>query len=237
MYTLDQLEALIAELDPLGLPKACWIHRGSATGQRLGVLSASFNPLTNAHIAIVERARSEYELDEVLLVLAKANVDKQVFGATLAERLDMLKHYCASHPHLSLAAASHGRFADKVIALQRLYPQNTEIFFMLGYDTLVRLFDPKYYQDRDAELDSLFSECGFIAVNRDSMGISAIEQLMQQPENRRHAAGIHPLRLDENHARMSSSRVRELLRTGEAVEHLVPPEILIYLRDHPVYVK
>lgn len=171
----------------------------------------------------------EYQLDELLLLLAKANVDKTVFGLPLAARLLTLKKYTKNRDRCSVGVSSHGRYIDKVTALKAILPPETEFHFIVGYDTLVRIFDPKYYTDFHAELEALFKEARFIVANRAEADIQTISDFMDRPEIHRYVPYVSCLPLPDVYAYMSSTEVRELLRQGEAIEHLVPASILAML--------
>jgi nicotinamide-nucleotide adenylyltransferase len=187
-------------------------------------LSASFNPLTVAHVRLIEEAGRLATPDEVLFVLARANVDKAVGGFSLERRLEMLERFVESRPTYSVAAASHGRFVDKARAILPHYPPGTRLVFIVGLDTLVRLFDPKYYADRNAALAALFATCEFIAANRAPEPPEAVESFLARPEVAPHASRILVVRLPEDIAAVSATEIRMRLARGEPVAHLVPPE-------------
>ncbi|HYL81722.1 MAG TPA: hypothetical protein VEU07_12960, partial [Candidatus Acidoferrum sp.] len=161
---------LLAGLDPAGPPRLAFVRRAPAgiaeRPGRLLCLSASFNPLTVAHVWLIQEASRLAQPDEALLLLAKANVDKGAMGIPLERRLSLLDCFVGSRPTFSVAAVSHGRFMDKAVAIHPHYPAGTRLTFILGFDTLVRLFDAKYYADRDASLASLFAGSDFIVANR-----------------------------------------------------------------------
>ena len=54
---------------------------------------------------------------------------------------------------------------------------------------------------------------------------------MTQPEIRQYAAYVSSIPLPDAYAYMSSTQVRELLVSGEAIEHLVPPSILTMIGE------
>ena len=93
----ERYTELFNRLDPTAPPQIKLIHRATSStlehGKKLGIFSGSFNPLTLAHTRMVEDTIAKYQLDELLLLLAKANVDKAVFGLPLAARLLTLKRY------------------------------------------------------------------------------------------------------------------------------------------------
>ena len=229
----DRYTQLFNRLDPTASPRIELVHRAepsiSERGKRLGIFSGSFNPLTLAHTKMIEDTIAEYRLDELLLLLAKANVDKMVFGLPLAARLLTLKRYTQDREGFSVGVSSHGRYIDKVTALKTISPPETEFYFIIGYDTLVRIFDPKYYTDFHAELEELFVDARFIVANRAEADVETIEAFMNQPEIHRYTPYVSCLLLPDVYASMSSTEVRELLKRGEAIEHLVPPSILAML--------
>ncbi|MDE0423484.1 MAG: nicotinate-nicotinamide nucleotide adenylyltransferase [Candidatus Poribacteria bacterium] len=227
---------LFKGLDPSAPPQIDFIHRAalpSRETKKLGIFSGSFNPLTLAHVRMIEDTLTKYQLDEVLLLLAKANVDKDIFGLPLAARLVTLKKYAIDHQRFSVGVSSHGRYIDKVIALKAIFPSETEFHFIVGYDTLVRIFDPKYYTNFHAELQELFISARFIVANRAAAGIKTIESFMTQPEIRRYTSYVSSLLLPDTYAYMSSTEARELLARDEAIKHLVPSSILAMLDRNP----
>lgn len=237
--TITNYRQLIEQLDPAGEPKIRFVYRAqnsiSSSGKKLGVFSGSFNPLTFAHLKIIELAEKQKGLKEVLLLLAKANVDKDVFGATLSQRLAILECYAKTQGNLSVAVSSHGRFIDKITALRPLYPSDIEIYFIIGYDTLVRIFDPKYYTDIDKEIDELFTQSEFIVANRGKHGISSIKNFLAQPICSKYAEKIHTIYLAEHYAQMSSTEVRERVKSGAQIDELVPTLVLRWIENMAGY--
>ena len=228
----EKYSHLINQLDTDGAPEIVFVHRSthriSETGKKLGVFSGSFNPITVAHIKMFDEARKEFNLDEMLLLLAKANVDKSEFGMPLAGRILTLKRYADAGNHVSIGIASHGRYIDKVSALKAVYPENTEFHFIVGYDTLVRIFDAKYYTDMKVELKDLFSKCRFIVANRDNVGIATIKEYLNQPTLKPYSPYIDYLILPDFYAEISSTEVRDRIERGESISHLVPSVVQHY---------
>lgn len=226
----ERYTALFEQLDPSAPPRIEFVHRATPRNfqqtKKLGIFSGSFNPLTLAHVRMVEDTVAKYQLDELLLLLAKANVDKPVFGLPLAARLLTVKKYAENRPQISVGASSHGRYIDKVTALRTLFSPDTAFNFIVGYDTLVRIFDAKYYTDFHAELQTLFASARFIVANRAAADIKTMETFMAQPEICRYAPYVSCIFLPDVYAYMSSTAVRDLLERGETVEHLVPQSLL-----------
>ena len=229
----QRLEALVNQLDLSGDPQMRWVYRASKhieeSGKRLGIFSGSFNPLTVAHIKIIEIAQKKYGLDEILLILAKANVDKDVSGLSLADRLLMLKEYATSREDFSVAASSHGKFVEKIDVLKPEYPPRTQFGFIIGYDTLTRIFDPKYYTELHTALETLFNHCRIIVANRKGDNAEAVRKFMALPDCSRYAKRIGLIELPDFYASISSTDIRTAIEQGNSIDRLVPPEIIDFL--------
>lgn len=220
---------LLAGLELAGEPRMAFVRRAPAglAGEpgTLLCLSASFNPITVAHVRLIDEASRLVPPDEVLLLLARANVDKGAEGFSLERRLAILARFAESRSTHSVAAVSHGRFVDKARAILAQYPPGTRLVFIVGLDTLVRLFDPKYYDDREGALATLFASCEFIAANRAPEPPEAIGAFLRRPEVAPFAPAIQSIRLPAEVAAISATEIRRRLAGGRSVAGLVPHEI------------
>ena len=102
----------------------------------------SFNPLHDGHIGIADAA---VELTRRLVVfeLSVTNVDKPPLDATEVERrIEQFEGFA------SIVLTRAPRFIEKARAL----PGSV---FVLGWDTFVRLLEPRYYDSTEAMQDAL----------------------------------------------------------------------------------
>jgi len=58
---------------------------------------------------------------------------------------DILSSLTPLSPAIDIAVTKHARFLDKSEELTRHYPNVTEQVYLIGYDTLIRILDTKYY--------------------------------------------------------------------------------------------
>jgi len=231
---LFTLHKTVEETDLEGPPTLHFVLRCKG-GRRLGVFPSSFNPLTTAHVELIDKAAQKGKLDEILLVLDKRTTDKPLFGATLEDRLLMLTLFARDKPNISIALSSHGLFVDKLMALKQVYPSGTEIFFIVGYDTIIRVLDEKYYQDREVALNQLFEGSRFLVANRREKNIKDIHRLFELKENEKYRDKIDTFQISPSLAEVSSTQVRRLVKEGESIGHLVPPEVDLFIRETRLY--
>lgn len=219
-------------LDPQAPPQWRWVHRARPGAQRIGVLSASFNPPTRAHVALVETAQEAFYLEESVLLLAITHVEKPLAEFGLRERLEMLQAIALGRPGWSVALCNRARFFEKARALRAAVGEGPELFFIVGGDTMVRLFDPRYYLDLPmaSALEQFFQTARLLVAPRSPWDRSSLEAFLKDPTRETYRARIAFLPLDPAFGTLSSSEVRRRLAQGEPVDTLVPPEILPRLR-------
>lgn len=195
---------------------------------RLIVMSGSFNPPTRAHVGLAEAALATEQFDRLLFALAVRTINKeQVVGATLAERCRMLAAVVEYEPRWAVIGSNRGLYLDQAIAVRAAFKPR-DLAFVVGFDKIVQILDPRYYADRDAALQDLFARARFLVAPRDGDGPAELERLFAKPEHCAYAERVRflPLsRLQEQEQRLSSTTVRQLLARGEDVAWAVPEEI------------
>ncbi len=198
------------------------------------VLPAAFNPPTYAHLRLLQRAAEVAGGAGTVALLTSRNVDKDVEGATIPHRVGMLLALAARHAGLAVVVANVARIVDQAAVLRRAYPL-ASFDFVLGYDTLVRLFERRYYPEGGMEeaLDSFFLQHRVLATNRGLPGDEQVREFLAHlPE--RYAARIVPFRLDEGVAAISSTEARVRAARREPPTG-VPPEVRRYIFRHRLY--
>ncbi|WP_322797747.1 nicotinate-nicotinamide nucleotide adenylyltransferase [Thermoflexus sp.] len=220
-------------LDPQAPPQWRWVHRARPGAQRIGVLSASFNPPTRAHIALMETAQESFRLEESVLLLAITHVEKPLTGFRLRERLEMLRAIAQGRPGWSVALCNRARFFEKARALREAVGERPELFFIIGGDTIVRLFDPRYYPDipMESALEQFFQIARLLVAPRLPWDRPSLEAFLQDPSRETYRERIDFLSLDPALTELSSSQVRQRLARGEPVDAWIPPEILPWLAE------
>ena len=130
---------IIGRVDPSGEPCIKTIKQAPATGPRLGVFASSFNPPTIAHVELVQRAAEAYSLGEILALAGKTNADKLDYDCSLEDRLAMLILAFGDSPRVSIGLSSHAFYVDMIDALERAYPAQTDLHFIVGFDTFEQI--------------------------------------------------------------------------------------------------
>jgi len=203
---------------------------------RLGIFPASFNPPTKAHVALIREATKRFKLDDILVLLDLQAMDKRIVGASFEDRLRMLELLFERSSRVSIGVSNRGLFVEKREPLRSLYPSPIQLVFMVGFDTILRVMDRKYYEDRE-DLDYLFHDSRFICANRGDDEHRAFKTLFEYSENRKYARSVSFFALPKKFSFVSSSLVRQRIKEGKPVKDLVPPSILRFIEREKLYKK
>ncbi len=230
------LRAIFAGLDPAGEPRAVVLAeatptRHSALGTRhsIAILTGSFDPLTNAHLALARAAREVGGGGVVYLALSRQTVDKEArVRPTDADRAVLLGLVAAREPGLGVLLFNRGLYADQAIAARGVFP-DADLRFIVGFDKARQIFDPRYYADRDAALRELFGRVSLLVAPRADYGPDALAALLARPENAPLRERVRALPLDPAWAADSSTVVRAAVRAGEPFAASVPPETVAFV--------
>jgi nicotinate-nucleotide adenylyltransferase len=196
---------------------------------RLGVLGGAYNPITRAHLLLARYSREQGKLDEIIFVLPKILPNKPLVGASVEQRLAMMRLGISSIPYISLGVCSHGIFLDICTALQQIYPQKAEIFFITGRDAAERIISWPY-DNPAAALSRMFASFQLLVFER--------EGKLQLPENplvQKYLNRIHTLEMEENLDRVSSTEVRQRVSEGRSIGQLVPTEVAVFIQKRNLY--
>jgi nicotinic acid mononucleotide adenylyltransferase len=197
--------------------------------RRVGLLAGSFNPLTTAHVALAEAARSAAHLEALAWTCATVTVDKErVTHATLADRLAQLLAYTEHLPGNALVMVNRGLYVDQARLVRALAAVGAEIEIVVGFDKVVQILDPHYYTDRETALSELFATAHLVVAPRGPDGRESLDALLKRPENLLYAGCIRFLDLPAALAAESSTAARHLAAGSTAglaaLRTLLPPE-------------
>jgi nicotinamide-nucleotide adenylyltransferase len=219
----DEIDRCAANPMPSARILGGWAPRAV---RALAVVSGSFNPLTRAHLALAEAAERE-TLGMVAFLLATRIVDKErIEGALLVDRLLTLLLHLERAPQRLAILANRGLFVEQAALLRVHFPELERLTFVVGFDKIVQILDPRYYADREAALEQLFELAFFVVAPRSGDGPEALARLLEQDQNRAYARKIRPLSIPAELAEVASSRLRLELGRGATASLDLPLESL-----------
>lgn len=201
--------------------------------EKIGIFGGTFDPVHLGHLIIAEDLREAFDLARVVFVPARVPPHKARRRITPgAHRLAMLKAAVRGRKGFSVSDAELKRSGksytiDTIRQFKRRI--DADYYFFAGSDSV--RFLPQW-----KEVDSLVRECEFVLMVRpghalDELSIAA-KKLAPETLKRLEANLIIVRQVD-----ISSTEIRERVRLGMSVSHLVPAAVERHIRRHRLYMK
>ena len=194
-----------------------FLRRAPLPPAKLGILPGTFNPPTQAHLALARAGLAE--MDEVVFVLPRAFPHKQYEGAGFEDRLRMLDRATSGETRFSIAASEGGLFAEIAQECRNAYGPEARLTILCGRDAAERIVDWDYGRP-GAFLEMLE---GFELLVAPRAGDYTPPQEMR--------SRIRPLTMPAIYDDVSATEVRARIARGEPWEDLVPPTIVGLVRE------
>jgi len=197
---------------------------------KVGVLGGSFDPIHYGHLVAAEEARAELGLACVIFVPAGQPPHKLHRVLSPPEvRLEMVNIAISTNPYFESSRVEIDRpgphyTADTVAILRSQLGAQTDIFFIVGLDSLLEVATW-----RDPE--RLLNLCYLVAVTRP--GYPAVDVTQLDMRIRRWADRIITLPIPQ--LDISSSNLRQRVRQGRPIKYQLPESVEQYILGHGLY--
>lgn len=217
---------------------------------RIGLLGGTFNPVHNCHLSIAGQAQRALALDRVIFIPSGAPPHKS--GESLApahHRLSMVQRAVADLPDFAVsdveANAPETSYTIDTVRTLRATVEG-EFWFIIGLDAFLEIAGWK-------SAETLLASTNFLVLSRPRVPFSRMASLTLLPpppplqlerlDEGRQQRLDHPigpqttitfLRIDP--CEVSSSDVRERIRTDADVTDWLPPPVHSYIIEHNLYV-
>lgn len=246
-------------------------EQSSQTNKPLLILDSSFNPPSIAHLTLAQSALKSSPTNRLCLLFATMNADKAPSPAPFQHRLAMmallaqdllssLQQETESNPDkeelsidVAVTTAPYYNAKSAAISDSEAYPSHPRHTHLLGFDTITRFFNPKYYAStHDPPLSALapFFEAGHrlrVTLRPDESNYTLEDQKsfvdslangsMEKDGAKREWAQQVELVDPNPRAGVSSTRVREAAKKGQwkTVEELCTPQVAEWVRTYKLY--
>lgn len=194
----------------------------------MGIMGGTFNPIHLGHLMIAEEARQTFHLDKILFVPSYVTPNKQVSGATAAQRLEMTRLAVADNPcfavsDIEIKRQGRSYTVDTLREIKKLYGPSYILYFISGTDTIQDL--PNWHRPEE-----ILSLCQFVGATRPD-GSQSIGQVIDHFGD----LGKHILKLTVPTMQISSTELRRRIANGQSVRYMMPPAVVEYIRKNGVY--
>lgn len=197
---------------------------------KVGIMGGTFDPIHFGHLRMAESARESFSLDEVLFIPAAKpphKVEKHI--SPEVHRLMMTYLATQSNKFFQVSPMEFLREGlsytlDTVDALHEKYGAGTELFFIIGGDSMADLY--KWYKAQ-----KLLQKVNFIAAARPGVEVHLDElQNFFGADSMKHIHQIISPGLE-----ISSTELRERVKNGKSIKYLVPHIVEEYIIKNRLY--
>src|SRR5229473_2800557 len=246
IHRLKEVQSILDQLHPEAEPQALIVPNSPAPHNNIIVFPGSFNPPTNAHLALMKQARQfahsqifsssarEHHTTLLYAAMSKRTTDKENVERPLMLDRILLLDTLIRHRfrHTGIMLFNRGLYVEQAQAVRNCFPNVKRLCFLVGFDKIVQILDPRYYENRDAALFQLFALSELLVAPRGEANDDALSKLLEQPQNQPFAQHIHPLPFSTTYRDISSSRVRQ--HSDEHIQE-VPQEVQRFMLETRAY--
>lgn len=142
-----------------------------------------------------------------------------------------------------IALSKHPRFVDKAQDVTKSFPEVKTVIWLVGYDTLIRILDKKYYRDTlEQSLGGFWERNRFICAIRgdDAEERAYVERIKEGGVDGVPAKWGEYIKVIEPVGKEhSSTKARHAAKAAdwEELGKIVPEEIAVYVRQEGLYLE
>lgn len=191
---------------------------------RIGIFCDAVNPITNAHLTMIEAAKLQMKLDFVYIFPSNiAPAKDQETIAPASDRISMAKKAVFWHAEVVVRNNNNNpHIIDTINSMNKEFPQD-ELFLIVGAETLLRI-------DELYDFKSILKKVTIIAFSYETD-----ENLWRQVLYLTHSYSARITLLDSFVPDISDTVVRRLIKEGRSFRYLVPDSVRNYIVDHKLY--
>jgi nicotinate-nucleotide adenylyltransferase len=193
---------------------------------RVGLMGGTFDPVHVGHLWIAEAARVEFSLDRVIWIPAGDPPHKDAAVAPQEHRYAMVVLATATNPQFEVSRLELERVGPSysLYTIEHFREQfpGSEPYFIIGADAILELLTWHRHED-------VVRACRFAAVTRPGYDLDRLRAALPL-EYLDRIDFLTPPGID-----LSSTEIRDRVRSGSAIRYLVPEPVESYLRKHGLY--
>ena len=212
----------------------------SASNRHIGIMGGSFNPVHYGHLRVASEAKRRLALDAMCIMPAAQSPLKVQHAVSADHRLAMLNLALTEFPELQLDTRELDRkgpsfTVDSLHTLRQEMGSDATIYFIVGDDLMPTL-------NRWSRWQTLTDYAHLVVVNRPGEFVSIPTEVTawwREREMPLPSLSSLPLgrvsRLECSLVDVSSSEIRQSLKSGERDTKMIPHAVMQYIRQHRLY--
>lgn len=198
--------------------------------KKVGLIGGTFDPVHYGHLLAAERAREEYNLEEVYFIPAANPPHKNYSGmADSQSRFKMVREAIKNNPDFKISGIEFERTGysytiDTVNTFIDEMGSECKIYFIIGTDNVGEILNWK-------NAGELIKKVEFIAMTRP--GIWEEDLIVNLDKLKKNGCKINVVEMPLIH--IESTDIRERVKNGQSIKYLVPENIEKYISQKKLY--
>lgn len=191
---------------------------------RIGIFCDTINPITNAHLTMIEAAKLQMKLDFVYIFPTNITPAKdQETIAPLADRISMAKNAVFWHSEIVVRNNdSNPHIIDTIDTMSKEFPQD-ELFLIVSAEVVSKI-------DQLYDFKSILKKVTVVTFSHETD-----ESLWRQVFYLTHSYEARITVLDSFIPNITENVVRQLIKEGKSFRYLVPDNVRNYIVEHKLY--
>ncbi|MDA3843008.1 MAG: nicotinate (nicotinamide) nucleotide adenylyltransferase [Candidatus Kapabacteria bacterium] len=198
---------------------------------KIGLIGGSFNPIHKAHIAAAECFLDALQLDKCVFMPTNISPFKTASASALKisaeHRLECVRLALKNNPKLEISSyeIDKGDISytyETILYLKNKYP-DSELFFLIGGDSASHFRKWRNWE-------KILNEAQICIVPREDKDFDQFKISEELTID-----GRSPIYIKFPLMNISSTEIRNLIKSGQAISDLVPPEVEDYIITHRLY--
>jgi len=195
----------------------------------IGIFGGTFDPIHLGHLHLAREVLKKTDLDTILFIPCYRSAYKKPIFATPSQRVAMLRlaikgeeKFCLDTREIQRKDISYT--IDTLLSLQTDYPK-TKFYLILGADSFALFSTWHKWQD-------ILKLANLIVVDRPDTSLESelISARMLGKKNKIKFVQINALSI-------AATEIRDLIKLGKSIEHLVPKSVCKYIKKNGLYLK
>ena len=189
--------------------------------KRIGILGGTFNPIHSGHLNLAKGAKRILSLDKVIFVPAYIPPHKKIENSVSPKnRFNMIARAIRNEKSLMISLYEIKRrrksySIDTLRYFKKKYKSKAKLFFLIGADSLIGIHSWRH-------INKALTLAQFVVCGRPDYSLKNCPK------------GIN--KIDIPTKRISSTKIRTLIKRGKSIKGIVPAAVERYIRSKHLYI-
>ena len=202
---------------------------------KIGIMGGTFNPIHHGHLVTAAEALNQFELEKVIFIPSGDPPHKDYREEEIAEHRYLMTVIATSSnsnffvSRIEIDRKGKSYTIDTLKELKSIHGADTEFFFITGADAILEILTWK-------KTEEIIDLCYMIAATRPGYNLLRLEELKKDfARITNNNVEDKILVMEVPALAISSTDIRERIRSNRPIDYLVPEGVSNYILKHGLY--